>query len=99
MTTATAGVAAAAKQTNAPVEKLQDRGVSLSVFPNTVKRDDGSEATFFNTVIESRYRDKEGNWQSGSSFSKDQLYALRFLADEALRAISAAERQARAVNS
>ena len=95
MDTATTETPAAAKRA-LPIEKLRDRGVSLSVFPNAAKRDDGSSVTFYNTVIESRYRDKDGNWQSGNSFSKDQLYALRFLIDEALRAIHAAEKQQKA---
>ena len=84
---------ATANKGTAPIEKLHDRGVSLSVFPNTAKRDDGIEATYFNTVIESRYRDSAGNWQTSSSFAKDQLYVLRFLVDEAIRAIGAAEKR------
>ena len=94
MSTATAA-APAAKKGTAPVEKLRDRGVNLAVFPNEATRDDGTAVTFYNTVIESRYRDKDGNWQSGSNFSKDQLYTLRFLIDEALRAIATVERQHR----
>ena len=88
---ATATDTAPAATAKGPIEKFHDRGVSLSIFPNAAARDDGTIATFFNTVIESRYRDKNGDWQSGSSFSKEQLYALRFLVDEALRAIHVAE--------
>ncbi len=76
-----------------PLQSFRDRGVSVTIFSNAVKRDDGSVATFHNTVMESRYRDKDGHWQSSSSFSKDQLYTLRFLIDETLRAINAAEKR------
>lgn len=91
MAKATATQAAMLKKS--PIERFHDRGVSLAIFPNAVSRDDGSAFTFYNTVIESRYKDKDNQWQSSSSFSKDQLFALRFLVDEALRAITAAERR------
>ncbi len=57
--------APAAKKGASPIVKLRDRGVSLAVFPNSASRDDGSAVTFYNTVIESRYKDKTGNWQDG----------------------------------
>jgi hypothetical protein len=91
MSTATA----VARKGSAPIEKIRDRGVNISIFPNAATREDGSAVTFYNTVIESAYKDKQGAWQSSSSFSKDQLYALRFLIDEALRAIGAAEQNQR----
>ena len=65
-----------------PVRKRNDKGVSLSVFAKTVKRDDGAEFTRFSTVLEGRY-EKEGQWHSTSTFSEQQLPVVEDFAREA----------------
>jgi len=66
-----------------PLHSGYYKGVSWAVFPKTVKRADGAEVTVFSTVIEGRYRDRDGNFQSTSSFTENQLVAVEDAAREA----------------
>ena len=75
-----------------PIAKGFYKGVSFAIFPKAIKRDDGTEVTVYSTVIEGRYRDKDGNYQSTTYFSEDQLVAVEDLAREARQHI----REARA---
>ena len=59
------------------------KGVSWAVFRKIITRDDGTEVTVYNTVIEGRYKDKDGNYQSTSYFSENQLVAVEDAAREA----------------
>lgn len=59
------------------------KGVSWAVFPKTITRDDGTEVTLFNTVIEGRYKGKDGDYQSTSYFSENQLVVVEDAAREA----------------
>ena len=95
MTTATldaavADVAADTKQP--PLDRGFDKGVSFAVFPKTIKRDDGTEATIYSTNIEGRYKDKKDKYQSTSWFDENQLAVIEDFAREARRTI----REARA---
>ena len=90
---------AAIKAGNKPMVRLSDRGVHVSVFSNSVKRDDGTTATFYNSQVESRYKDKQGHWQTGHSFDEDQLAILEDFAREARRCIRQARAQEKAENA
>lgn len=78
-----AAEAAATTRKQRPIESGFYKGVAWALFPKTVKRDDGTEVTVFSTVIEGRYRDKDGNYQSTSSFTENQLVAVEDAAREA----------------
>ncbi len=99
MTTATKEAPAAIKAGNKPMVRLSDRGVHVSVFSNNVKRDDGTTATFYNSQVESRYKDKQGHWQTGHSFDEDQLAILEDFAREARKCIRQARAQEKAENA
>jgi len=49
--------------------------------------------------VQSRYKDKQGHWQTSHSFDEDQLAVLQDLASEARRAIRQARAQAKAENA
>ena len=93
MSTATAESPAETKTGESPICRFSDRGVQLSTFANTVETPNGTR-TFYSTTVQSRYKDKQGHWQTSHSFDEDQLAVLQDLAAEARRAI----RQARAVD-
>ena len=86
MTTATAEPPAEIKTGDKPICRFSDRGVQLSTFANVVEIKTG-ERTFYSTTVQSRYKDKQGHWQTGHSFDEDQLAILADLAGEARRAI------------
>jgi hypothetical protein len=55
-------------------EKVFGKGVRIAVW-----RNNGAKGSFPSLKIERRYKDKDGNWQSGTSFTVSQalrLYAL-----------------------
>ena len=90
MTTATldkavADVAADTKRQ--PLERGFYKGVSFAIFPKTIRREDGTEATIYSTNIEGRYKDKKGEHQSTSWFDENQLVVLEDFAREARRSI------------
>ena len=66
-----------------PIHKAHYRGVSFAMFPATVVRDDGTEVTLFNVVIERRYKGKDGDYHSTSSFSEEHLVIIEDFAREA----------------
>ena len=66
-----------------PIANGYYKGVSWAVFPKTIVREDGNEVTIFNTVIEGRYKDRNGEYQSTSYFSENQLVAVEDAAREA----------------
>jgi hypothetical protein len=66
-----------------PIHKANYRGVSFAMFPATVVRDDGTEVTLFNLIIERRYKGKDGEYHSTSSFSEEHLAIIEDFAREA----------------
>lgn len=70
-----------------PITRGFYKGVSWAVFPNTIVREDGTEVTIYNTIIEGRYTDKDGNHQGTSYFSEHQLAIVEDAAREARKHI------------
>ena len=66
-----------------PIHKANYKGVSFAMFPNTVTRDDGTEVTVYNVIIERRYKGKDGEYHSTSSFSEEHLAIIEDFAREA----------------
>ena len=72
---------------NAPIHSANYRGVHLAVFKNITEGKDEKRRAWFNTLVESRYRDDQGDYQSSNSFDEDQLGVLMDLISEARKAI------------
>lgn len=70
-----------------PITSGSYKGVSWAVFSKTIARNDGTKATVYNTVIEGRYKDKNGHYQSTNYFSENQLVAIEDAAREARQQI------------
>lgn len=71
------------KSDRKPVRKTNYQGVSLAMFPNTATRDDGTEFTLFNVVIECPYKGKDGEYHSTSNFSEEHFAIVEDFAREA----------------
>ena len=88
--------AADAKTDTRPVKKLSHKGVSIAIFPRTVQREDGTEVTIYNTVIERPYKTDDDTWHASSSFNENQLAVVQDLCREArdfIREAKAAAKQ------
>lgn len=58
---------------NLPEKKFRAGPISSTVWANKGKRKDGEEITFRTVSLDRRYTDKEGNWQSSSSYRASDL--------------------------
>jgi hypothetical protein len=58
--------------------------VTISPITATIWRNETRDGTpFYSTVFESRFRGRDGNWNSSQSYSADQLLILSKVADRA----------------
>jgi hypothetical protein len=60
----------------APVAKIRVGLVTASIWKNQTDK-----GVFYNTTVESRYRDGEGNFKSSHSYGADETLALAKAAD------------------
>lgn len=75
-----------------PMDKLRFGNIHVSLWANTVP----NGAVFYSTRIERRYKDKNGNWKTSTSFSRDELPVVGELVNQAVLRI--AQRDAEAGN-
>lgn len=80
----------------APATRIHDKGVFLSIFTRTIRREDGTDFTLYNTAIERRFRDENGEFQSSYSYSEEQLAVLADLVHEARDYIRQSRKRQRA---
>jgi hypothetical protein len=55
-----------------PVSKFKAGQVSSAVWKNTIQVQ-GKAITVLKATVQRRYKDKEGNWQSSGSFSRNEI--------------------------
>ena len=58
---------------NRPEMKFRSRAVEAAIFVNEVTDGDGKNLEVRNTILQKRYKDSDGNWQSTNSFKKKDL--------------------------
>jgi len=58
---------------NKPVHKFQAGQVSVALWENTMTTKNGDEVPVLKATLQRRYKDKEGNWQTSTSFSRNEL--------------------------
>jgi len=56
-----------------PVAKFKAGQVSAALWENEITVKNGHKATMLKATVERRYRDKDGNWKSSSSFSRNEI--------------------------
>lgn len=55
--------------------------VRLGTIGAAIWRNQSGERTWFNVTFERRYRDRAGEWQSSTSFDREDLLTLAKIAD------------------
>ena len=55
-----------------PVKKFQAGGVSCSLWENEIKVN-GDVKTVLKATVERRYKDRNGEWKSSNSFSRNEI--------------------------
>ena len=56
-----------------PVAKFTAGRVSAAIWENDVMTRSGQKVTMLKATIERRYRDKDGQWKSSGSFSRNEI--------------------------
>ncbi|GEM_PF-1852187 len=70
---------------NQPVKKVRAGAISVSIFENTGKGRSGEDTTFSSVVLQKRYKDKDGIWQTSGSLNINDLPKAALLLQEAYR--------------
>ena len=56
-----------------PVAKFTAGQVSAAIWENEVTTKAGKQVTMLKATVERRYRDRDGNWKSSGSFSRNEI--------------------------
>jgi hypothetical protein len=70
---------------NQPVKKVRAGAISVSIFENAGKGRNGEATTFSSVVLQKRYKDQNGDWQTSGSLNVNDLPKAALLLQEAYR--------------
>jgi len=56
-----------------PVAKFTAGQVSAAIWENEVTTKAGKQVTMLKATVERRYRDRDGQWKSSSSFARNEI--------------------------
>ncbi len=56
-----------------PMAKFKAGQVSAAMWENGITAKNGSKVTVLKATVQRRYKDKDGNWQSSGSFSRNEI--------------------------
>ena len=56
-----------------PVAKFKAGQVSAALWENEITTKNGHKATVLKATVERRYRDRDGNWKSSGSLSRNEM--------------------------
>ena len=56
-----------------PVAKFSAGQVSAAIWENEVTTKAGKQVTMLKATVERRYRDRDGQWKSSSSFARNEI--------------------------
>lgn len=68
---------------NTPEKKFRAGAVSATVWKNQVKNPTNGNETYFSISVERSFKDKEGKWQSNSSFRLSDLPKVSLVTQKA----------------
>ena len=71
---------------NQPLKKYRAGQVSAAVWENQANIG-GKQVTLLKATVERRFKDKEGNWQSSNSFSRNESPLAIYCLGKAFQAI------------
>lgn len=56
-----------------PVAKFRAGQVSAALWENEISAKNGGKVTVLKATVQRRYKDKDGNWKSSGSFSRNEI--------------------------
>ncbi len=72
---------------NMPIYKTNAGLVSAAVWENKIPGKNGGEVDILKATVQKRYKDKNGSWQSSSSFSRNDIPLAIYCLGKAFQAI------------
>ena len=71
---------------NQPLKKFRAGQVSCALWENEVVMN-GKAVTLLKATVERRYKDKNDEWKSSNSFSRNEIPLVKYCLDEAFEAM------------
>ena len=71
---------------NQPLKKFRAGQVSCALWENQVTMN-GKPVTLLKATVERRYKDRDGEWKSGNSFSRNEIPLVKYCLDKAYEAM------------
>jgi hypothetical protein len=70
-----------------PKAKFTAGPVSAAIWENKVNAKSGKQVTLLKATVERRFKDKEGNWRSSGSFSRNEIPLAVYCLEESFEAM------------
>ena len=68
---------------NQPLKTFRAGQVSCAVWENEIMAKDGRKVQMLKATVERRYKDRNGKWKSGNSFSRNEIPLVKYCLDKA----------------
>ena len=72
---------------NKPLKKFRAGQVSCALWENEITVEGGRSVQMLKATVERRYKDKNGEWKSSNSFSRNEIPLVKYCLDKALEAM------------
>ena len=70
-----------------PLKKFRAGQVSCALWENEIAVEDGRSVQMLKATVERRYKDKNGEWKSSNSFSRNEIPLVKYCLDKAFAAM------------
>ena len=70
-----------------PMKKFSAGTVSCALWENEISTADGRKVPILKATIDRRYKDKDGQWKSSGSFSRNEIPLVQYVLGKAFEAM------------
>ena len=70
-----------------PIKKFSAGSISCALWENEIATTNGGKARLLKATVERRYKDKDGQWKSSGSFSRNEIPLVQYVLGKAFEAM------------